>query len=156
MGSGKTTLGRGLASALGREFHDSDLSIRSRTGQTGREIAERDGVTALHEMEKQALLDSLSRPEPVVVAAAASTIEHAEVRRALDGAYCIWVTAEPEILAERSAWGSHRREVSPSEHLERRDRLYARAADLVIDTGDLSAGEAVEAAMAALGVTGSS
>jgi shikimate kinase len=151
MGSGKTTLARGLARALGREVFDSDLSITERTGRIGREIAETDGVEALHRLEADLLMDALSGSVPAVVAAAASVIEDPEVRVALQDTYCVWVTADPDILAERSARGHHRRPLGKSEHLERRNSLFAQTADLVIDTGVLSAGESVERVLDAIG-----
>ena len=95
MGSGKTTLGRRLAEALGREFHDSDRSIERRTGKSGREIAETEGVAALHRLEKDVFLEALADHVPAVIAAAASVIEDAHVRQGLAGAFCIWVTADP-------------------------------------------------------------
>lgn len=141
MGSGKTTLGRRLGEALGREFHDSDLSIERRVGRSGREVAETEGVAALHRLEKDVFLEALAEDVPAVIAAAASVIEDAEVRQGMTGAFCIWVTADPRILAERAARGDHRRSVGVSEHLERRDQLFGEMADLVIDTGDRSARE---------------
>ena len=143
MGSGKTTVGERLARALGRVFHDSDRSIEGRTGRSGREIAETHGVDALHGLEKEVLLESLARDEPAVIAAAASVIEDGEVRGVLAGVFCVWVTADPGILAERSARGSHRRAVRHSEHLEDRDRLFRETADVVVDTGDRSVEESV-------------
>jgi shikimate kinase len=143
MGSGKTTVGERLARALGRAFHDSDQSIEGRTGRSGREIAETDGVAYLHGLEKEVLLESLAGDVPAVIAAAASVIEDPEVRRALAVAFCVWVTADPGILAERSARGSHRRPVRHSEHLEDRDRLFRETADVVVDTGDRSVEDSV-------------
>jgi shikimate kinase len=143
MGSGKTTIGERLAGALGRVFHDSDRSIEGRTGRSGREIAETDGVGALHGLEKDVLFESLSGDQPAVIAAAASVIEDPEVRLALAGAFCVLVTADPRILADRSARGSHRRPVRQSEHLENRDRLFRETADVVVDTGDRSVVESV-------------
>jgi shikimate kinase len=143
MGSGKTTVGERLAEALGRVFHDSDRSIEGRTGRSGREIAEADGVGALHGLEKEVLVESIAGDEPAVIAAAASVIEDAEVRGVLAGAFCVWVTADPGILADRSARGSHRRPVRQSEHLEDRDRLFRETADVIVDTGDRSVEESV-------------
>ena len=151
MGSGKTTVGERLAVALDRVFHDSDRSIESRTGRSGREIAQTDGVDALHELEKEVLLESVAHGDPAVIAAAASVIEDPEVREALAGSFCVWVTADPKILAERSARGSHRRPVAPSEHLEDRDRLFREAADVVVDTGDRSVEESVALVLESLG-----
>jgi len=150
MGSGKTTVGERLAGALGRPFHDSDRSIEGRTGRSGREIAETDGVDSLHRLEKEALVDSLSGEQPAVIAAAASVIEDADVRDDLATAFCVWVTADPRILAERSARGSHRRPVRQSEHLENRDRLFREMADVVVDTGDRSIEQSVAVALEAL------
>jgi shikimate kinase len=135
MGSGKTNLGRRLAAALGRDFFDSDHTIESRTGRKGREIAESDGVAALHRMEREALQQALAGPEPAVIAAAASVVDDPAARAALEEAFCIWVRADPKILEERASRGSHRRTVATSEHLERRDPLFAALADIVVDTG---------------------
>jgi len=150
MGSGKTTVGERLAGALGRPFHGSDRSIETRTGRSGREIAETDGVDALHELEKDVLLESIARDDPAVIAAAASVIEYPEVRGSLAGAFCVWVTADAGILAERAARGSHRRPVAPSEHLEQRDRLFRETADVVVDTGDRSVEESVASVLDSL------
>ena len=150
MGSGKTTVGERLAVALGRVFHDSDRSIETQTGRSGREIAETDGVDALHRLEKEVLIDSLSVEQPAVIAAAASVIEEPDVRDDLAGAFCVWVTADPRILAERSARGSHRRPVRQAEHLENRDRLFREVADVVVDTGDRSVEESVALVLDAL------
>jgi shikimate kinase len=141
MGAGKTTLGRRLSEALDRDFHDSDQSIERRIGKSSREIAQTDGVDALHRLEKDVFLEALAGDEPAVIAAAASVIEDAEVRRGMTGAFCVWVIADPGILDERAAKGDHRRPVAASEHLEGRERLFREMADLVIDTGDRSARE---------------
>jgi shikimate kinase len=141
MGSGKTSLGVRLASRLGREFFDSDVSIESSRGQSGREIAESEGVAELHELERRALREALASPEPAVIAAAASVVDDPEARSALEGVFCIWVRADPIILEERSARGDHRRAVTVSEHLERRDPVFAGLADLVVDTGQLAPDE---------------
>ena len=151
MGSGKTTLARALAGALEWDFFDSDLSIQERTGRSGREIAQRESVEALHRLEKEVLIEPLKGPSPAVVAAAASVIEDPAVREALEGTFCVWVTADPEILEERAARGAHRRPVGKSEHLERRDPLFQEVADLMVDTGVLSEREALEMVLDAMG-----
>ena len=43
MGAGKTTVGRQLATRLGRRLVDSDQLIEARTGRTVRQIFEADG-----------------------------------------------------------------------------------------------------------------
>ncbi len=144
MGSGKTTLATALSESLGRELLDSDVSIQERTGRTGREIAEDQGVDALHDLERTVLFDALASPRPVVVAAAASVIEDPSVRAALHDTFTVWVTADTEVMAQRAGQGSHRRSVAPSEDLARRDPVFEQVADVVIDTGTLSPEEGVE------------
>jgi shikimate kinase len=135
MGSGKTTVGTLLAAELDRPFLDSDEQILNRTGRTGRDIAERDGVTALHELEREVFFEAMAQAEPVVVAAAASVIEDEMVRDALRGVLCVFLDAEPAILAERAAGGG-RRLVTEAEagRLAGRSGLFHDCADLTIHT----------------------
>jgi shikimate kinase len=141
MGSGKTNLGRRLAAGLRREFFDSDVTIEANTGRSGREIAESDGVAVLHRMEREALGEALSRPEPAVIAAAASVVDDPETCAELENIFCVWLRADPPILEERASRGTHRRTVASSEQLERRDSIYAHLADMVVDTGASSPDE---------------
>lgn len=150
MGSGKSSLGRRLAAALGRDLFDSDVTIESNTGWRGREIAESEGVGALHDLEREALCAALARTEPSVIAAAASVVDDPGVRERLEELFCIWTRADTRILEERAARGSHRRTVAPSEHLERRNSIYEGLADLVVDTGSSSADETAERVLAAI------
>ena len=143
MGSGKTTLGRNLAKALGRQFHDSDrrskLGPAVRAGRSQRPMASK---RCTYWRARCCGMPWTARA-PAVVAAAASVIEDPVALTALADVFCVWVTADPEILAERSARGSHRRSVGDSEHLERRDRLFRAAADVVVDTGALAPEESL-------------
>ena len=61
MGSGKTTVGAALAAALDVPLRDSDADIERERGLRGRDIAERDGIEALHALEARHLLDALRR-----------------------------------------------------------------------------------------------
>src|SRR4029450_13513392 len=72
MAVGKSTVGRGLAARLGRPFRDSDADLGATGGGTGRGLAEREGVEALHRWEAGHLLTALEGSQPAVVAAAAS------------------------------------------------------------------------------------
>jgi shikimate kinase len=153
MGSGKTSVGQGLARQLGREFIDSDQQIRERTGREGSAIAAEEGVDALHAMEREVLWDALGSDRPVVIAAAASVIEDDEVRQVLGGLHCIWLRADPESLEERQARSGHRRRVGDGEavRMERRIPLYESCADFAIDTTSVTAEEAVASVMEMLG-----
>jgi len=144
MGSGKTTLGRRLATELGRPFVDSDAVIADRTGRTARIIAETDGVDALHRLERDVFLDVVSEPASSVVAAAASIVDDPAARLAMDDTLCVYLTADAGTLATRTSGTDHRRSIAPSDQLDARKPLYEQLSDLMIDTGRLSEDEAID------------
>src|SRR5262249_6196504 len=101
MATGKTTVGRLLAGALGRPFSDSDESIERECGRTVSALADEIGVDGMHELEAAHLLNALAGSEPNVVAAAASTIDDQVCRLALAASdvTVIWLGADPQALA---------------------------------------------------------
>ncbi|MEY2471263.1 MAG: shikimate kinase [Actinomycetota bacterium] len=138
MASGKTTVGRSLADALGRPFLDCDDLLTARTGETAAQIADRDGVDALHVLEAEVLLAALARPDATVITAAASTIEDAACRAALADAAVMWLRGDPAVLARRARNESHRPlagdvEAQLRAQAERRDPLFAGVADITVD-----------------------
>lgn len=160
MGSGKTSVGRRLAATLGRPLRDSDKDIEAATGQTVRELREREGLETMHEREAQQLLDALADPEPSVIAAAASTIEVAACRDAMRGpdVAVVWLRASPAVLAQRfESKDRHRPEFGSSpeafltEQAERRNPLFESVDPIVIDVDRIRPDEAAAQAMAALG-----
>ena len=98
MGSGKSTVGAALASALGRPFLDNDAQLHAATGSTAAGIAARDGIDALHEQEARLVRTALGDGGGSVIAAAASTIADPAVREALAaGAFVVWLHADASV-----------------------------------------------------------
>lgn len=109
MAAGKTTVGSRLAKRLGRRFLDSDLMIHQAQGATVRELERRDGLPRVHELEWEALREALDAPRPVVVAAAASVVDHPEAATLLAGRGLVaWLRITPETML-------HRMEADPDE-----------------------------------------
>ncbi len=141
MGSGKSTIGVPLAAALHRPFVDNDAQLFSRTGTTAADLAARDGVDALHHEEAEGLLAALRAPEASVIAAAASTISGADVRRALGrDAFVVWLHAAVAALVARMP-RSHVRPFAAEEptrlitrQASERDPLFARVADFAVES----------------------
>ena len=73
MGTGKTTVGKRLAAALGYDFVDTDELIVARTGQTIEEIFKEKGEAAFREMEA-AIARELSEKEGTVIATGGGTM----------------------------------------------------------------------------------
>lgn len=101
MGSGKTTVGRLVAGALGRPFLDNDAMLQRRSGSSARDIEEGAGPDVLHDQEAAVLLDALATPQPAVIAAAAGAVLHPGVVAALRGLDVVYLRATPAVLAAR-------------------------------------------------------
>jgi shikimate kinase len=139
MGSGKTTIAHLLATALGREMRDSDPDMRARYGLSAAEMLERLGAEVLHDREAEHLRESLAERPATVIAAAASTIEYADLRALLKPAVVILLDAPDDVLAERMLSGKHRPHFEHdlramlAKQRARRGPLFREVADLVID-----------------------
>ncbi|MGI9623022.1 MAG: shikimate kinase [Acidimicrobiales bacterium] len=137
MGVGKTTTANAVAAELGLPYRDSDSDIEARTGMTGREIAEREGVPFLHELEAEVLLDALEAVDASVISAAGSVVERSECRAALnDAATVVLLEIDLATLLDRMSTGSHRRPIDSGEIeklLERRAAWFGDVADLSLD-----------------------
>jgi shikimate kinase len=157
MGSGKTTVGRRVAAALGRRLRDSDEEVEARTGRTVREIFETDGEPAFRAEEAQALAEALADPEPVVVAAAGGVVlDPGNRARLREAGTVVWLDGTPEDLARRVTRGDHRPLLGddPLAALRRLDverrPLYAEVADHVVPVGGDRSVDAVVADVLAL------
>jgi shikimate kinase len=158
MGTGKTTVGRALAEALGRPFSDSDTAIERERGSTVQQLADELGVKKMHELEARHLLQALEAAEPSVIAAAASTIDDPACRAALvaPGVRTIWLKADPDVLARRFDRERHRPRFGRSpgdllaEQARDRDALFRSLHPVELETGGQGTSEVVEQALAAL------
>jgi shikimate kinase len=139
MGSGKSTVGKIVATRLGHIYVDSDAEVERRTGRTARQIAQTDGLEALHRLELTVLRDALSNHSPSVIGSAASVVDESVGRLALGMArQVVWLHADAELLAKRiAAGGSDHRPVVDSSVIRQREPLYRSVATSIIDVDDL-------------------
>ncbi|GLW05911.1 shikimate kinase [Microtetraspora sp. NBRC 13810] len=144
MGSGKSSVSRPLAQALGREMRDSDPDMRRRYGLSAAEMAEQLGADLLHDREAEHLREALAEEPPPVIAAAASTIERADIRALLQPAVVVWLDAPDDVLAERMLSGSHRPHFEPdlramlAKQRAVRGPYFQEVADLTFDVSKLT------------------
>jgi shikimate kinase len=156
MGVGKTTVGEVLARRLGRELVDSDLRIEALTGRTVKQILDTDGVAEMRRAEAAALFDGLADDEPRVIAAAAGVVLDPDNRDRLNAADAevVWLTADPALLAPRTATRAHRPWLDDDAvgTLRRMDDerapLYREVADRVVAVDGLTPDEIADRVLA--------
>ena len=152
MGSGKTSIGRLVAEELGWPLIDGDEWLEERNGgRTAADIADAEGIPALHAKEAEVALDALALPDPAVIGPAASTIENERVREALVGHAVVWLQATAEYLAEHAVKKTHRPLLDGGDPLELfrrqlavREPLVLPLASLAVDVVNLKKAQEVE------------
>jgi shikimate kinase len=156
MGSGKTSVARRLAAALGRGLRDSDADLEAEFGDTAAAQVAEEGRRVLHGRERRHLLDALVEQPPPVIAAAASVVDDASCRGALAPAFVVWLDAPPYVLAERMRHGDHRPHYEPdlnrmlSNQYDRRAPGFREVADLIVDVSEPAPEEVARAILTAL------
>jgi shikimate kinase len=141
MGSGKTAVGRRLATLLGIEFIDSDAEIEKRTGVDIRFIFEKEGEARFRERERDVIAD-LTTLEGVVIATGGGVIlDPANRERLAATGTVVYLETTVDTLVRRTKATKTRPLLmndDPRAVLERmmliRRPLYENAADLRIET----------------------
>ena len=163
--SGKTSVGRAVASALSRLFVDTDLLIEDSAGRDIAAIFRDSGEPAFRQLESETLETLSARAlagEELVVATGGGIVlseENCELMRATG--LVIWLRAPASVLRERIEGdpGTARRRPALSgdsasaeveDVLRRRYSLYEVAADCIVDTAELGQVEVCQAVVEAI------
>ena len=108
MGAGKSTVGRRLASKLGRPFVDSDDEIEKAAGLSVSDIFALHGEDEFRRVEYQVLKRLLSGP-PQVLATGGGAYLNTDTRAMMrEHAVTIWLNADLETLWKRVSRRNHR------------------------------------------------
>ena len=100
MGSGKTTVGRVLADALGWELWDNDAQLMNRTGHDVHWVAENWGMERLHDLEGRVLSEGLAEAGRVVCVPGSAVLDRG-LRETLASEWVVWLRASVATLVER-------------------------------------------------------
>ena len=144
MGSGKTTVGRILADALGCPFIDLDEVIVRKAGRSIPEIFASDGEAGFRRQEKKALEQTVAKysESTAILSLGGGTVTvPGAVGLLQEKTLCIYLQAGLETLQARLEGNTDGRPLADdgmAERLEQRIPLYEAAAHITIDTDGLS------------------
>ena len=112
MGSGKSTIGRKLASKIGWRFADLDDDIEAHSAKTISEIFDQEGEAEFRRMESAMLavrIAEVKAGRPLVLALGGGAFAQQQNRLALKHAgLVIWLDVPFELVQQRLAGFSHR------------------------------------------------
>ena len=158
MGSGKSAVGRLIASRLRFQFVDTDQLIVKRAGMPISEIFARQGEEYFRDLET-AELESLERLRRSVIATGGGVVvkerNHAILARL---GFVVWLTASEEVIFNRVSRNDKRPLLQTEdpratirEMLAARRPLYEKAAQFTLDTTTFSHDQAADRVIAAAG-----
>ena len=142
MGSGKTTVGRRLASKLNQEFFDTDHEIINTTGVSIDHIFDIEGEQGFRQRESE-VLANLCKMNNIVLATGGGVILLPENRLKLKSAgIVVYLSSSIEQLLRRTSTSkirpilekSNDRKKTITDIVNARDEYYREVATLVIDT----------------------
>jgi len=165
MGVGKSSVGRRLASRLGRPFVDTDRLVEERAGKTVAEIFAVDGEPVFRALESQTVREVLaSRVWSVVAFGGGAVLDPANRRVAREGALVVWLQAPAGELARRVTSserhpGGGRPLLTSDQPAEatldglarEREDAYRATAHLLVDTAGRSPGQVAREVLTATG-----
>lgn len=141
MGSGKTAVGRRLATLLGKEFRDADAEIENRTGVDIRFIFEKEGEARFRARERDVIADLTALHGVVVATGGGVVLDPVNRERLAATGVVVYLETTIDTLVRRTKASKARPLLvngDPRAVLERlmvvRRPLYEELADLRIDT----------------------
>jgi shikimate kinase len=147
--TGKTSVGRSLASILQWSFIDTDSEVAGRVGMSIAEFVHQNGWKAFRETERSVMKRVCTLEEYVVATGGGVVLEPRNVTRMRSSGYLIWLKALPETIRTRLSYdrqSEHTRPALTSQGLieeieamlKKRHSHYHGAMDFCIDTDQLS------------------
>lgn len=143
MASGKTSVGKELATLLEWGFHDFDAAIEERAGVTVAEIFRRDGEERFREIESEVASGLLKEEEAVLATGGGWPAQPGSWEAVPDRTLSVWLRVSPGVAVQRASSEGLVRPLLLGERpleravelLEQREASYGRA-QVVLDSDE--------------------
>jgi len=157
MGSGKSSVGKRLATRLGLPFVDADTEIETAAGMSIPDIFAQRGETEFRDGERRVIARILATRSPLVLATGGGAYMNPDTRaRIAEFGISVWLKADVDVLMRRVRKRSNRpllRTADPEGTMRRllaeREPVYSQA-DITVISSDDPHEIVVEAALAEL------
>ena len=151
MGAGKSSVGRCLQRRTGLARFDTDEIVSSKFGLSIPEIFSTHGERRFREVEAQALVELAAGEATIIVTGGGIVLRQENVDLLKQLGTIVWLDADEETLFERASRRSNRPLLQTedprttfSEMVRARAPLYAKVADIRIDTSALTHDEVAD------------
>ena len=159
MGVGKTAVGRTLSKKTGLEYVDLDSEIARRKGKTIPQIFEEEGEAGFRAVEREVTREVAGRNGQVIACGGGAVLDPDNVASLKRNSVMVLLTAEPHVILERvKEEGDVRPLLVVEDKLGRIEHLlnarlprYLEAANLILDTSEMTPEEAADEIINQLG-----
>ncbi|MGI6588984.1 MAG: shikimate kinase [Peptococcia bacterium] len=156
MGTGKTAVGKRLATILKKDFYDTDHEIENVTGMSISQLFSKHGEVRFRSEENLALQRLLQRENCIIATGGGIVLNQDNIDFLAEKGVIICLLARPEIIYERVKRRNNRPLLKKDNLYEtiiklmkEREKLY-KCADFYIDTSDLEFSEIIDKIIAFL------
>ena len=152
MGTGKTTIGKALASSIGRQFFDTDTLIEELVGKTISQIFLTEGEETFRKFESTVVNEVCKNESAVIAFGGGVVLSSSNIKAIRTSSVVVLLRASIESILKRTTSNHDRPLLNTIENdvesrirsmLKQRRSFYETAMDYAIDTDALTIEEAV-------------
>jgi shikimate kinase len=144
MGSGKSSVGRVLAREMGKSFIDIDQRIEKKAGKSIARIFAEEGEPAFRVLEKNAIRTASTSGNKVIACGGGVVLDAQNISDLKRQAVVIYLKSSLAVIRQRVAAKRSSRPLLTGEKwidtmntlLAKRERLYAQAADIIVENNN--------------------
>lgn len=150
MGTGKTTVGKGLAKELAKQYVDIDDLIIKKEKRSISDIFTASGEPYFRKIEKEILKEVSLKSDQVVACGGGIVLDQENMSIMRQTGRLVTLSARPEVILERTKRYAHRPLLNVSDPLSKikelleKRKIYYLQSELTIDTSDFTVIEVVQ------------